>query len=344
MLGKDAPYVPGWDCHGLPIEWKIEEEYRDARARTRTRCRSPSSAASAATSPSTGSSVQRASSSASASSATGTTPTRRWPSPPRPAIVRELGKFLLNGGLYAGCEAGAVVGGREDRAGRGRGRVPRPHLDHGLGALPGRATPSRPELDGASVVIWTTTPWTMPGNRAIAYGADIDYALIEVDEVGEGSRARVGERLVLAARAAAAGSPRRRHRAPHDRRPRSRARRWPARSPRHPLRGQGYDFDVPLLPGDFVTAEPAPASSISRPATAPTTTSSAARNGLAVPDTVGRGRHLSPPCRCSPGMHVYKAGASRSMPTGAAIEAPAGCWRAARWCTPTRIPGAPRRR
>ena len=54
------------------------------------------------------------------------------------------------------------------------------------------------KLDGASVVIWTTTPWTIPGNRALAYGPDIAYALVEVAEVGEGSRAKAGEKMVLA--------------------------------------------------------------------------------------------------------------------------------------------------
>src|SRR4029077_14977289 len=54
------------------------------------------------------------------------------------------------------------------------------------------------KLDGASVVIWTTTPWTIPGNRALAFGPDIAYALVEVAEVGEDSRAKVGEKMVLA--------------------------------------------------------------------------------------------------------------------------------------------------
>ena len=66
MLGKDANYVPGWDCHGLPIEWKIEEKYRARPARTRTRCRSSSSARNAATSPRIGSTCSARSSSASA--------------------------------------------------------------------------------------------------------------------------------------------------------------------------------------------------------------------------------------------------------------------------------------
>ena len=55
--------------------------------------------------------------------------------------------------------------------------------------------PAHPALAGASVLIWTTTPWTMPGNRAVAYGADIEYRVIEVTAVAEGSLARVGERL-----------------------------------------------------------------------------------------------------------------------------------------------------
>ena len=63
MMGKDAVYVPGWDCHGLPIEWQIEQRYRQA-GRTRTRCRRPSSARNAASSPSTGSTSSAASSSA----------------------------------------------------------------------------------------------------------------------------------------------------------------------------------------------------------------------------------------------------------------------------------------
>ena len=54
MAGYDANYIPGWDCHGLPIEWKIEEEYRAARTRTRTPSRSWISAPNAAPTPTTG--------------------------------------------------------------------------------------------------------------------------------------------------------------------------------------------------------------------------------------------------------------------------------------------------
>ena len=87
MLGYDSNYVPGWDCHGLPIEWKIEEENYRAKGKDEadfpTRRRWSSSAASAAPLPSTGSTCSARSSSASASTATGTIPTRPWTISPR---------------------------------------------------------------------------------------------------------------------------------------------------------------------------------------------------------------------------------------------------------------------
>ena len=93
------------------------------------------------------------------------------------AIAGEIGKFLLNGALYRGLRPVLWSAGREDRAGRGGGRVPRPHQHDDLGALSGCPRRRFPRCPVRRVVIWTTTPWTMPGNRAIAAGAEFDYAL-----------------------------------------------------------------------------------------------------------------------------------------------------------------------
>ena len=104
MLGHDSNYVPGWDCHGLPIEWKIEEEYR-AKGKNKDAVpinRIPQ--ASAATSPRTGSTCSARNSSASASKATGTIPTPRWISPPRRRSRARLMKFAANGTLYRGSK------------------------------------------------------------------------------------------------------------------------------------------------------------------------------------------------------------------------------------------------
>jgi isoleucyl-tRNA synthetase len=109
-------------------------------------------------------------------------------------------------------------------------------------------------LTGASIVIWTTTPWTMPGNRAIAYGPAMDYALVEVSGVNEKSLARVGERFAVNVEvledvlknAGITG---------HQSVARFKGAELEGSVCHHPLHGKGYDFDVPLLPGAHVTTE-----------------------------------------------------------------------------------------
>jgi isoleucyl-tRNA synthetase len=107
---------------------------------------------------------------------------------------------------------------------------------------------------GAAIVIWTTTPWTMPGNRAIAYAEEADYVRLRVEAVTEGSRAKVGEELVVAAallEAFAKDCAIARHAALAT----FKGRALAGTICRHPLRGQGYEFDVPLYPADFVTMD-----------------------------------------------------------------------------------------
>jgi isoleucyl-tRNA synthetase len=106
------------------------------------------------------------------------------------------------------------------------------------------------ELKGASVVIWTTTPWTIPANRAIAFSPTMDYALYEVDSVSEGALAAVGEKLVLLDALADQV-------AKHSKITLKRVAKIDPKGvvAAHPLRGQGYEFDVPLLPGEHVTAD-----------------------------------------------------------------------------------------
>ncbi len=201
--------------------------------------------------------------------------------------------------------------------------------------------PSKPELHGASVVIWTTTPWTMPGNRAIADGADFDYAVFRVDAVEpKARRARVGEKLVVAlellpqvVKDVGIAT----HHVVHVLKGADLAGTVCA----HPLRGRGYDFDVPVLLGDFVTTE-------------------AGTGFVHIAPGARRGRLRARP-RARPGgprdgrrrRHLQRLGAAVRRPArlqGRTTRSPprsmrpAACWRAASWCTPTRTPGAPRRR
>jgi isoleucyl-tRNA synthetase len=252
MLGYDAPYVPGWDCHGLPIEWKIEEKYRAAGRdkdqvpilQFRAECRAFAKQW-----------VETQSKEFQRLGVTGdwAEPYTTMTAPAEAQIVREIHKFLLNGGLYKGVRP--VLWSVVEKTALAEAEVE--YYDHTSTTVTvrfGVETPSRPDLAGASVLIWTTTPWTLPGNRAVAYGHEMEYAVYRVDTVAEGSAAVVGERLVLCTAlaegiAAAAGIT-----------GWSQEVKFPGEALagtvcRHPLRGHGYDFDVRLLPGDFVTTD-----------------------------------------------------------------------------------------
>jgi len=248
-LGKDAVYVPGWDCHGLPIEWKIEEKYRAEKknkddvpiAQFRRECRDFAAH---------WIDVQRVEFKRLGVEGDWENPYLTMAPASEAQIVREIGKFLMNGGLYHGAKP--VMWSVVEQTALADAEVE--YHDHTSTTAWVRfpvVTPSMPALAGASVVIWTTTPWTLPGNRAIAYGPEVDYVLLRVTSANEKSHARVGETLVLAKtcrvgveQVAGFTSEVVAELKPRD---------LEGVVTRHPLRGQGYDFDVRLYAGAFVT-------------------------------------------------------------------------------------------
>ena len=252
MLGKDSIYVPGWDCHGLPIEWKIEEKYRAAKQNKddvpidefRRECRAFAEHWVG---------IQREEFKRLGVMGDWENPYLTMAYPAEAQIVREIGKFLMNGGLFQGARP--IMWSVVEQTALAEAEVE--YHDHTSRTIHVRfkiVTPSVPALDGASVVIWTTTPWTMPANRAVAYGAAFDYAVVRVDAIADDSKAVVGEKLLLGAAlvdqvAKEVG-----------------ITAWTVLAnlkgadlagtiAAHPLSGQGYDYDVPLLPGDFVTTD-----------------------------------------------------------------------------------------
>ena len=252
MLGKDANYVPGWDCHGLPIEWKIEEQYRAAGkdkdavdiVEFRRECREFADH---------WINVQREEFKRLGVIGDWENPYLTMAYAAEAQIVRELGKFVMSGELYRGSKP--VMWSCVEKTALAEAEVEyhehkSPTIDIAFPVV----TASQPELEGAGIVIWTTTPWTIPGNRAIAYGRDFDYRLIEVTEIGEKSGATVGQKLVFVAelmgeamaRAGITGHTELKQFTGDD---------FAGTICAHPFRGQGYDFDVPLLPGDHVTTE-----------------------------------------------------------------------------------------
>ena len=179
MSGKDSIYVPGWDCHGLPIEWKIEELYKKNKKNKdeipiktfRQECRDFA---------------------------------KKWIDihvdefkrlgvtgdfdnyystmsfTAEAQIVRELGKFLLDGSLYQGFKP--VLWSTVEKTALADAEVE--YKDHTSNTIytSFRVVESpRNFLSDCNIVIWTTTPWTIPANRALAYNSDIEYSVIEIN-------------------------------------------------------------------------------------------------------------------------------------------------------------------
>ena len=282
MLGKDAHYVPGWDCHGLPIEWKIEEQYRAKKQNKdevpivefRRECRDFAQHWIG---------VQKEEFRRLGVEGDWENPYTTMAYSAEAQIVRELGKFLMNGGLYKGSKA--VLWSVVEKTALAEAEVE--YHDHVSDTIfvpfPVLSSPLK-ELAGASILIWTTTPWTIPGNRAMAYGEAIDYALIEITEPGEGSLAKKGQRLVLAkdlAEAVAAEA-----RFAFDV-----VKEFPGTALAgtvcaHPFRGQGYEFDVKLFAADFVTTDAGSGVVHIAPGHGADDYELGVRNGVEVPDTV----------------------------------------------------------
>ncbi len=252
MMGKDANYVPGWDCHGLPIEWRVEERYR-AEGRNkdevpigefRKECREFAAH---------WIEVQAEEFKRLGVEGNWDDPYTTMTHRAEARIAGELMKFLMNGALYRGAKP--VMWSTVEKTALAEAEIE--YHDHTSTTVHVRfpvVAAGAPDLEGAAVVIWTTTPWTLPGNRCICFGPAIDYDLVEVTGTAEGSLATVGERLVLAhdlletvaGEAGITGHSVLRAVGPEE---------LAAITAAHPWRGQGYDFDVPLFAGDHVTTE-----------------------------------------------------------------------------------------
>ncbi|UVI40068.1 isoleucine--tRNA ligase [Qipengyuania spongiae] len=178
LLGKDAPYVPGWDCHGLPIEWKVEELYRkkkrskkDVPAKEfRAECRDYAAHWVG---------VQREQLKRLGIMADWDNPYLTMQSDSEAAIVAELMKFVEAGNLYRGSKP--VMWSPVEETALAEAEVEYEDITSTQIDVAFEIVESPiEELVGAHAVIWTTTPWTIPVNQAIAYGPEIEYVLCSV--------------------------------------------------------------------------------------------------------------------------------------------------------------------
>jgi isoleucyl-tRNA synthetase len=258
MMGRDARYIPGWDCHGLPIEWKIEEKYRakgqDKDAvdvvEFRQECREFAAG---------WVDIQR-------EEFKRLGVTGNWDNPyltmdfhAERVIAEEFQTFVMNGALYQGSKP--VMWSPVEKTALAEAEVE--YHDRQTDAI----WVKFPVTGGAAaytdaatqVVIWTTTPWTIPQNRAICFGAGISYGLYEVTGRPEECWVNIGDRYLMAdAQAMDAFAAARLDETMVRRLRDVSADDLSALTCAHPLRGldgaQGeWDFDVPMLPGDHVT-------------------------------------------------------------------------------------------
>ena len=269
MLGYDALFVPGWDCHGLPIEWKVEEEFR-AKGRRKDEVPAAEFRAACRAYASKWIDHQREDRRRMLVMADFEHPYLTMDFAAEATIAAEFLKVVQAGLVYRGSKpvmwspveqtslAEAEVEYQEKTSPAiwvkfpVVGRVNRRGFRE-IGAQYPEVVDPLQRDEPMSVVIWTTTPWTIPANRAVSYSPDIAYELYRVEEVDTGGEftpwATPGECLVLASNLA------------EDVFRNARIIRWTsfgAFSPgdlvlAHPLRGRGYDFDVPVLAGDHVT-------------------------------------------------------------------------------------------
>ncbi|MCV6594991.1 MAG: isoleucine--tRNA ligase [Silicimonas sp.] len=217
MMGKDARYIPGWDCHGLPIEWKIEEQYRKKGKNKdavdvvefRQECRAFAEG---------WIDIQR-------EEFKRLGVTGNWADPyltmnfhAERVIAEEFQKFLMNGTLYQGskpvmwspieqtalAEAEVEYHDKESftvwvkfKVAEDRYVPPFVRPDTEAPETP-EAVNVRRKYAGAYVVIWTTTPWTLPSNKAVVFGSDISYGLYEITGRPEECWASIGDRYILA--------------------------------------------------------------------------------------------------------------------------------------------------
>ncbi len=277
-LGYNANYVPGWDCHGLPIEWKVEEEFRGkGRSKDqvpgsefRSRCREYAGEWLG---------VQREEFKRLGVIGDWDHPYKTMEFKSESVICGELLKIASSGQLYRGSkpimwspvERTALAEAEVEYADR---RATQIYVKFPVGKAPMIAwdiVPSMnvPDPDSklreASIVIWTTTPWTIPANRAVSYSNNIKYALYEVTELEESEFepwSKIGDCLVVAddlwptvAKAGLIKSSRRIADVP--------SFALKEMTLDHPLKNMEinegeepkFDFPVPLLEGSHVTAE-----------------------------------------------------------------------------------------
>ena len=300
MDGKDSVYVPGWDCHGLPIEWKIEELYKKNKKNKneipivefRKECR------------------------AFAEKWIGIHKDQfkrlgvigDWENyystmsyDAEAQIVRELGKFLKEGSLYRGFKP--VLWSTVEKTALADAEVE--YQDHKsdtiYASFPVKSS-NIEELKDSEVIIWTTTPWTIPANRALAYNESLNYLLIEIKDhkVFKNKKIVIAEALLESVTKECEIKDFKKIN-------KFKGKNLKGTICKHPFFDLGYDYDIPMLSAQFVTTEQGTGIVHCAPSHGPDDFNLCLNNGIKAIETVdGDGKYTNY-VKLFEGMHIFKA-------------------------------------
>jgi len=299
MDGKDSVYVPGWDCHGLPIEWKIEEQYKKNKKNKnevpivefRKECR------------------------AFAEKWIGvhTGQFKRlgvvgdWENyystmsfDAEAQIVRELGKFLKEGSLYRGFKP--VLWSTVEKTALADAEVEyHDHKSDTIYAAFTVASSKIKELEGSDIIIWTTTPWTIPANRALAYNESLDYLLMQINE-GE-----FKNRKIVIAEALLENVIKDCNISNFQTLKKFKGIELKDSKCRHPFYDLGYEYDIPMLEARFVTTEQGTGIVHCAPSHGPDDFNLCLNNGIKAIETVDGDGKYTKNVPLFEGLHIFKS-------------------------------------
>ena len=300
MDGKDSVYVPGWDCHGLPIEWKIEEQYKKNKKNKnevpivefRKECR---------------------------------TFAEKWIEihkeqfkrlgvvgdwenyystmsyDAEAQIVRELGKFLKEGSLYRGFKP--VLWSTVEKTALADAEVE--YQDHKSDTIYASFQVKKSnikELSDSDIVIWTTTPWTIPANKALAYNENLDYLLIKIFDNTDFKNRKivVADELLESVKKDC-------NIEKYEILKKIKGRELKDTVCKHPFFDSGYDYDIPLLEARFVTTEQGTGIVHCAPSHGPDDFNLCLNNGIKAIETVDGDGKYTKNVAMFEGIHIFKA-------------------------------------
>ena len=300
MNGKDSVYVPGWDCHGLPIEWKIEEQYKKNKKNKnevpinefRKECRDFAS---------------------------------KWIEVHKEQfkrlgvigdwdnyystmsfgaegqIVRELGKFLKEGSLYRGYKP--VLWSTVEKTALADAEVE--YQDHKSDTIYTAFKVKKSklkELINSEIIIWTTTPWTIPANKALAFNESLKYLIIKIEDDSDFKNRQIVVAQPLLKLVLEECKIKKFNKILE-----FKGKDFEGTVCNHPFSKIGYDYDVPMLKASFVTTEQGSGIVHCAPSHGPDDFNLCLKNGIKALETVDDDGKYTSNIPLFEGMHIFKA-------------------------------------